>query len=424
MFNIDQFYHSVTLDKDLCKGCINCIKHCPTEAIRVRDGKASIIKEFCIDCGECVRVCPHHAKKVFTDSTASIDDFEYKIALPAPSLYAQFNNLTDVNIVLRALVSFGFDDVFEVAAAAEIVSHMTKQYIKENSAQKPFISTACPCVVRLIRVRFPNLIDHLLPIKSPMEVAAAEARRIAMEKTGLPSEKIGLFFLSPCPAKMTAVYAPLDIEHSNVDRVLAIKDIYPLLLPHMKATADDEEVLALSGQVGIAWGSSGGEANGLTTDHHLAADGIVNVIKVLEDLEDEKIAHLDFIELNACSGGCVGGVLQVENPYLAKSKLRSLRKNAPQIGKKYENKNIETAFSDRKIEYKPVFKLGENISDSLLKLSEVESIYERLPGLDCGSCGAPTCKALAEDVVRGLADEKDCIHLFREYVSNLQSADK
>ena len=66
---MDKFYHSVRLDESLCKGCINCIKRCPTEAIRVRGGKASINNKFCIDCGECIRVCPHHAKLATYDNT-------------------------------------------------------------------------------------------------------------------------------------------------------------------------------------------------------------------------------------------------------------------------------------------------------------------------------------------------------------------
>lgn len=64
---MDKFYHSVRLDAELCKGCINCIKRCPTEAIRVRGGKARINSKFCIDCGECIRVCPHHAKHAVYD---------------------------------------------------------------------------------------------------------------------------------------------------------------------------------------------------------------------------------------------------------------------------------------------------------------------------------------------------------------------
>ena len=104
-----EFFHSVTLDRDKCKGCINCIKRCPTEAIRVRNGKAKIISERCIDCGECIRVCPHHAKKAIYDPLSVIDNYEYTIALPAPSFYGQFNNLDDVDIVLSALLDLGFD---------------------------------------------------------------------------------------------------------------------------------------------------------------------------------------------------------------------------------------------------------------------------------------------------------------------------
>ena len=154
---MDKFYHSVRLDEELCKGCINCIKRCPTQAIRVQDGKARINKKFCIDCGECIRVCPHHAKHAVYDQLQEMERFRYKVALPAPSLYSQFNNLDDINIVLHALLLMGFDDVFEVSAAAELVSEATRSYLTEHEDQLPLISTACPSVVRLIRVRFGDL---------------------------------------------------------------------------------------------------------------------------------------------------------------------------------------------------------------------------------------------------------------------------
>ena len=72
-----------------------------------------------------------------------------------------------------------------------------------------------------------------------------------------------------------------------------------------------------------------GESAALLKDRYLAADGIENVIKVLEELEDEKLNDLEFIELNACSGGCVGGPLTVENPFVAKARLQRLRKYMP-----------------------------------------------------------------------------------------------
>ena len=232
---MDKFYHSVRLREELCKGCINCIKRCPTQAIRVRNGKAVINSKFCIDCGECIRICPHHAKYATYDKLDVLKQYEYTVALPAPSLYSQFNNLEDVNIVLNALLLMGFDDVFEVSAAAEIVSEATRNYLETHEEQLPLISTACPTVVRLIRVRFPNLISHLLPLNPPVEVAAAMAVEQAMKKTGLSREKIGIIFISPCPSKVTYVRAPLGTEKSQVDHVLAIKDVYPKLLSYMKA---------------------------------------------------------------------------------------------------------------------------------------------------------------------------------------------
>lgn len=313
--------HSVLLDKDQCVGCTNCIKRCPTGAIRVWNKKAHIIHDRCIDCGECVRICQHHAKIPVYDPISKMNDFEYKVALPAPSLYGQFNWLDDVNILLTAFLEMGFDNVWEVGSAAEIVSAMSREYLEQHTEQWPLISTACPAIVKLIYTRFPNLIEHMLPIQPPVELAATLARRTAMEQTGLPSEKIGIFFISPCPAKVTMCRHPIGVEKTDIDYTLAIKEVYKELLPHMKRVADKPLDLAHAGRIGIGWGVSGGEAAGLINDSYLAADGIENCIKVLNDLEDQKFENLQFVELDACPGGCVGGVLTVENPYIAKTRI-------------------------------------------------------------------------------------------------------
>lgn len=419
---MDQFFHSVMLDSDLCKGCINCIKRCPTEAIRVRGGKAKIITERCIDCGECIRICPHHAKKAIYDKLSVLDDYRYTIALPAPSLYGQFNNLEDVDIVLNALLKMGFDQVFEVAKAAEIVSDISRRVMSEGRIEKPVISSACPTVVRLIRVRFPELIDHVLPLNAPIDVAAKLARKQALEEhPQLKPEDIGVIFISPCPAKVTAVKMPLVAEKSDVDAVVAISDVYPKLISYMEdvdQNPEEMEELSSAGKIGVSWASSGGEAAALLGDNYLAADGIENVIKVLEDLEDDKFPELDFVELNACAGGCVGGVLTVENPYVAKARLKKLRKYLP-VAMNHVEKMIPEVQWDKELEYASVLSLDDNLEAALHKMNELERIAGDLPGLDCGSCGAPSCRALAEDVVRGVAKESDCIMRLRRQMEEL-----
>ena len=174
---MDQFVHSVTLEKRLCNGCTNCIKRCPTEAIRVREGKAGIEAERCIDCGECIRLCPHRAKRAVSDPLALLGHFEYRVAIVPPSLYVQYNHQKNQDMVLDALCRAGFDDVFEEAEASELISDATSRIMATGGAARPVISSACPAVTRLIRVRFPELIDNIVDVKSPMEVAAIEARR-------------------------------------------------------------------------------------------------------------------------------------------------------------------------------------------------------------------------------------------------------
>ena len=405
--------HSVTLNRELCKGCINCIKRCPTEAIRVRDGKAAIISERCVDCGECIRICPHHAKRAVSDPLDVLKQYKYKIALPPPSLYAQFNNLDEPDVVLAGLLRLGFDNVFEVSRAAELVSEATRRFLQTSDMPRPIISSACPAVTRLICVRFPQLMDHILPLIAPIELAARLAKDEAVKKTGLPREQIGCIFLTPCPAKVSAIRSPMGSKHSDVDAAVAVKDVYPPLLGAMKQVGQ-VEYLSLSGRIGLGWGESGGEAAALmTTERYLAADGIENVIRVLSDLEDEKYHDLDFVELNACSGGCVGGVLQVENPYIAKAKMKHLRRTMPVSRNHLTDDAAEQVAWDDELNYNPVLELGGTRAERFERYAKMEQITAMLPGLDCGSCGAPTCAALAEDVVRGQADVNDCTVLMR-----------
>ena len=403
-------FHSVRLDDEKCKGCTNCIKRCPTQAIRVRGKKAYIISDRCIDCGECIRVCPHHAKYAVSESFNELVKYKYRIALPAPALYGQFNNLDNVDYVLNGLKRMGFDDVVEVSKGAEYISDATRKMIEGGMLKKPVISSACPAVLRLIRTRFPNLIGNILPLFTPVDFTAKLARARAKQKTGLDDADIGVFFITPCPAKRTAVKQPLCYE-GNINGAIAIKDVYPVLVQTMdKLQPDELEGLNDSGIIGVGWASSGGEAAGLLKERYLAADGIENIIKVLEELEDEKLNDLDFIELNCCTGGCVGGVLTVENPYVAKARIQRLRKFMPvSCNSLPQDFDMDELSWTKELLPSPAMKLADNVIKAMRMMNELKEIEASLPGLDCGICGAPSCRALADDIVRGYASRSDCV---------------
>ena len=426
---MNNYEHSVFLDVSKCIGCTTCLRHCPTEAIRIKDGHAVINDGRCIDCGECIRVCPKKAKKAKLSKLSEMDRFKYKIALPAPTLYGQFENMDDIDYILNGLLNIGFDDVFEVSAAAELVSAYTRVYLKNKNLQKPTISSACPVVVRLICLRYPSLADNIMPMLPPMEIAASLAREKAKkEHPELSDGDIGVCFISPCPAKASYVKNGFGSYKSQVDVVVPISDIYFQLINAMSRN-DDIKTILHSGMVGIGWARSGGEATALFNEAYLAADGIENVNRVLDQIENGNIPELEFVELNACTGGCVGGVLTMQNPFIAKAKLQTLRRYLPVsqnlLSKEEENRVPESFTFDEVPSYYPISRLAESRSESMRMLSEIQKLRETLPGIDCGSCGAPNCRAFAEDVVRGNADINGCIIAHRgELLDLLKSKDE
>ncbi len=409
---MERYEHSVLLDESKCTGCTTCLKHCPTEAIRIRQGKAQINSDRCIDCGECIRVCPHKAKRAVVGKLADMNRFTYKIALPAPTLYGQFDNLEDVDYVLDGLLKLGFDEVYEVAKAAELVSAYTRLYLKTDGVKKPAISSACPVVVRLISLRFPSLADHVIHMLPPMEVAARLAKEKAMrEHPDLSPDEIGVCFITPCPAKASYTKCGFGSYKSLVDEVVSISDVYFSLIGKMSR---DGQIggLSESGMIGLGWARTGGEATAIFNEDYLAADGIDHVIHVLDQMENGNMPPLEFIELNACTGGCVGGVLTIQNPFIAKARLQTLRRYLPvsrnHLSKEESTYIPESYLFDDLPEYHPISRLSDSIAESMRMMADIQTLRSNLPGIDCGACGAPSCRAFAEDAVKRLCDPDGC----------------
>ncbi len=377
-------FHSVRLDREKCMGCTNCLKRCPTEAIRIRGGRAHIIDERCIDCGECIRVCDHHAKYAQTDPLSVIEQFKYKIALPAPSLYGQFKRQISREQILEGLLRIGFDDVYEVAAGADIVTRALRENMRSLTPDRyPVISSACPVIVRLIRVRFPELISHIADIRQPMEVAAMVARSEFCKKNRVDPKEVGCFFITPCAAKVTAIRNPMTISHSALDGAISMIEIYGLLASRMK-NLNFHVGRSASTAYGVGWANSGGEASAVCPENSMAVDGIENVIRVLEEIENNKLRNLMFFEGAACTGGCVGGPLTFENNYVARNAIRALMGGCDQthpdaaVESSYLNKfNL---YTDRSVTPNSVMKLDDDLVEAMRKMEEMEAIVRKLPG--------------------------------------------
>lgn len=414
------YFHSVRLKEDDCKGCTHCMRRCPTDAIRIRNGKAHIMEERCIDCGWCIRICPNHAKYAVSDKLDDLKAYKHTIAIPAPSINGQFPERLGVDGIIGGLIEIGFDEVMEVAFGAEMISDFIEHYIEDHTDIRPLISSACPAVVRLIQVKFPSLIGHIIPVTTPMDISAIYAKKDAAIRLNMNSDDIGVFFISPCPAKVTSVKEPVAETQSPVDGVISISQIYEHLINHIDKIKKRPDLVRSSAR-GIMWGHEGGEGKSLTGDmRKLSVDGIHNVEKILQRVENGDLDEYDYIEVQACPGGCVGGIFNIEDAFIAEERMDRI------IGSMKDRQEIDTSSilteNDFKLKGKvtprPIL-LDENIDAAMEKASQINEIMEKLPDIDCGACGSPTCKALAEDIVQGKAKLEDCIVILKEELKKI-----
>ena len=400
--------NSLILNTDRCTGCTVCVKACPTEAIRVTRSKAVIYNARCIDCGRCVSVCPHHADSVRSDSLDRLEQYKYNIVIPDTSFYGQYKNLYDLNIVNEGLLALGFDDVYPAAIGAELLADLWKKdgsTIFEEDLIR--VTSECPAVVRLVAMEFQDLIPNVVDSLCAFEVTAVLARQEAVKKTGLPPEEIGIGLISPCPAKNSRVYEPIGLESRVVDYALPMNDIYIKLLSPMKAVTDPADRVR-AGKLGLSWGRSGGLSDMFPDRDVLAVDGAENVLRILSEIEDEKLTEAELVETALCTQGCFGGCLTVENPFTAKLHMRRLILGLPE-----QNLEITDPIRDRIPWDYELEEIDTEIADSIAQALQLEAaaerLYKTLPKFDCGNCGAPSCRAFSRDVSEGFAEENDCI---------------
>jgi iron only hydrogenase large subunit-like protein len=412
----DKYYHAHEVNLDACDGRMRCLRVCPTSAIRVKNSKARFISELCVDCGECITACPHGAFVPLADSLERTPrKGKLRIAIPSPVLYSQFPSECSPRRVLAGLKRLGFDYVFDVAKACDWSVLATRFFLKEHSGHWPVISSFCPAVVRLIQVKYPDLTENILPFQVPREITAREAKRKLAKEQGVAGSDVEAVYITPCPAKVVSIRQPAEGATSWLDTAIAISEIYPALreaVPEPDEEIGDELFEDIT--YGPGWSSLGGITGQLETDRWIAVSGMTDVTNVLDDIENSKLRNVEFIEATACVSGCIGGSLAVENIYVARSRTIRLAEKYGHNIARHERRasrlyrlgffNIENPIRPR-----PLSPLDPDIAKAIAKVKERDEIYASPPKIDCGACGAPTCMAFAEDVVKSYEELGDCV---------------
>lgn len=409
-----QFYHAHEIYSERCIECMNCVRICPTQAIRVHKKRVEVLNELCIDCGECINICSRHVYEPLYDGTDDFCSFKYKVVIPSPVLYAQYGISVHPTWVHQALLKMGFDEVVDIGEETEKFGVVLMHHIEKHPESLPLVSSFCPAVVRLIQVRYPNLIKNIIPLEVPREMLARFIKKTFPAKLGIKVEQIGVFYLTPCPAKIVSIKQPAEKAGSWLDGAIPIRDIYNMITPKLIELSKTNHDLPQTPFVyGKGWSVMGHFSQDIGSQTCLTVAGIDHVRRIFDDLESGRLKNIGVIEALACDQGCVGGSFCAENPYIA-------RHNSFQLQKEYSSKGeldeAELVAAYERGEYAlehPVLPRAlhddDDICTSIKRMRQKDVIMRQLPHKDCSLCGSPTCMTFAVDCAYGEADVTDCV---------------
>lgn len=416
------FLHSLKINKELCIGCSHCVSVCPTEALRVKNGKSMLLENQCVDCGECMRACPTTAIKISNDDFDEIYGFKYRVALIPAVFIGQFPDEISLNLIYSAILKLGFTHVYEAEQGVEILKKALPAYQNQTQDAKPLLSIFCPAIVRLIQVRFPSLVDSLVLQKPPFEIAALFVQK-ELILAGAQQDEIGIFYITPCAAKTIAIKDPVGNYTSPVTGAINMDLFFNrtyALIRKGGLEIDPGIYVSLPSMESILYPLTRGEL-AITKGRCLAIDEIHNVISFLDKVESDEVKGIDYLELRACDESCANGVLTVRNKFLTVERLHHLVQSSKDLNQSdakpqfrpivnQESYLIENIAID-KVLPRDMMKLDDNIDMAIQKMEKVNDILNRLPRVDCTLCGAPNCKSLAVDIMNGKATIEHCIFI-------------
>ena len=412
--------HPIYTELSNCRDCYRCVRHCPVKAIQIKDARAVIIHERCTFCGTCVNECPNSVKKIRNDVDRVTMAFLSKrkvIVSLAPSYISEFQGYED-NFV-RALYKLGFHAVSETAIGAALVSQALDMYIQEHGSA-PFISTACPSVVEMVRKYFPESIPELAPVPSPLQTHSAYLRR-------LYGDDIVIVFIGPCIAKKVEA----DEHPGYPDIALTFREVREWLeeenidLDNMDTGVEVDFVPMKAGKAAIYPIENGQIETSKVWENRFIEQSALSVSGITRVMSSLKGTHTDdFLEALNCDGGCING------PGTSHEDSAVVRKKAV-ASNVLERMHDPDVFEGDEEFAREVMEKGYGIlgasSPVATDLASSEHTEEEILGalrslgkttpedeLNCGGCGYPSCRDMARAMLDGLAETEMCVTKMRK----------
>ena len=282
----------------------------------------------------------------------------------------------------------------------------------------------------MIQVSYPDMVEQLVHVEPPRELAGRELKRKYSEELGIAKHEIAAIYVTSCQAKTISILEPAEGAKSDLDGTVGISDVYNGILSAAHAYKENDLKTKvqdyLFSEDMFQWSTGEGQRRNLRDYRTMSLTGLSNIIRVFDDIEKGKLRNIDFLECYACWGGCINGNLTVDNLYVTRSKLQRLVAELPdqkalieaEAKKRYPRENLYA-----KAPIRPRSIKGDmgDLKERIKRVKEAEVVMSALPGLNCGLCGAPNCKTLAKDIASGDAQKTECIFFSRDRLEKLRA---
>ena len=397
-----------------CQDCYKCVRHCHCKAIRIVNGKASVIAENCVACGECVKVCPSHAKKIRTDLPRLQQMLGTSVKLYAsiaPSFTAYFPGTT-IGQLATALKKIGFAGVAETAIGAQAVSRQTAGFLK-NTDLNFVISSACPACVDYIRKYHPQYTANIVPLHSPVMAHC----QMIKERFGADCKVV---FFGPCAAKKNEAdrnpeIFSLAVTFATLEELFEENGIVPM-------AEEESELLMDNAEEGRFYAVEGGMNDTLRDENcgirYISVSGLENLDRMLRFYHGSVGERKIFLEALACPGACINGPV-IPAAYAGgldviaeTDKISTMAASS----KRAAQEHIESKFSADSL---PEWRASEKeLTIALAKVGK----FTREDELNCGACGYNTCREFATALLQHKAEEAMCHTYLRKNFERTSNA--
>ena len=367
--------NSLRFASERCRACLHCLPACPTQALRVRGRGPALLAHRCVDCNACVAACSHGAIDLDADTPCPNANDVDVLVLPFAFL-TDFGPAASPRRVHDALREIGFSRIALIETWERAQRHALEDILAHGTHPLPLIDVSCPVVTRLVETRFPSLLEHLAPLLSPVEAAAAQLRDCKAT------------FVVACPAERTS------LRQAGVpdDRILGPRTLRQKLDPSLAAGRGPQGESASPSQ----------EHAPSSTRRPLVASGLPSILRVLEALEAERVEPVDLVVMKACADGCFGSPLFRTPSAVAAYRAPSM----PPV----DDAVRPAAMRGTPYRARAALRLDPDMQASVKKLHRMAEALRSLPQADCARCGAPTCRSHAEDFALGRIRTLQCKH--------------